>query len=68
MPSGAMSRPPDLVIAIQNLAVAPTVRRPPEDNFLSLSAIRPVFSPNWRILVIYLLDCGPVGLNRKIFP
>jgi hypothetical protein len=68
MPSGAMSRPPDFVIAIQNLAVAPTAGRLLGDNFLSLSAICRIFSPNWRILVLYLLDCGPVGLNHKIFP
>jgi hypothetical protein len=28
----------------------------------------PVFSPKGRISVLCLLDCGPVGLNRKIFP
>jgi len=56
------------VIAIQNLAVMPMMSRLPGDDFLSILAICLIFSLKWRISVLYLLDCGPVGLNRKIFP
>jgi len=56
------------MLPVEDLADTAMPRGSSEADFHLYLGDLPVFSPKGRISVLCLLDCGPVGLNRKIFP
>ena len=64
----AFRRLTDFMLPVEDLADTPMPGGLREADFHLYLGDLPIFSPEERISVLCLLDCGPVGLNRKIFP